>query len=265
MKETKLNINAVRKANECIADAARRKPPAPLFDEFWREGELALFFGAAGTGKSILAVQVADALARGTPLYGFRMPRGRRKVLYVDLSLTDAQFRARYSGNADVVGNADGGGNADTPVRNEPAGRKDVSNASRSLRTGVSAFRFPENLYRGRPPAEKDLCDWIKASVEANGFKVVIVDDLSAIKRTHDGIRETLSCMRRLKQLRDELGVSILAVTDAFEPRDGWVSESDLMRSRVLCTVADSVFAIGRNGVRKARVPSCRRVRSPRS
>ena len=253
MKETKLNINAVRKANECIADAARRKPPAPLFDEFWREGELALFFGAAGTGKSILAVQVADALARGTPLYGFRMPRGRRKVLYVDLSLTDAQFRARYSGNAD------------TPVRNEPAGRKDVSNASRSLRTGVSAFRFPENLYRGRPPAEKDLCDWIKASVEANGFKVVIVDDLSAIKRTHDGIRETLSCMRRLKQLRDELGVSILAVTDAFEPRDGWVSESDLMRSRVLCTVADSVFAIGRNGVRKARVPSCRRVRSPRS
>src|SRR5687767_10426713 len=83
----------LRKANECVAEGKRAKPQAPLFDEFWREGELAMLFGASGAGKSLLAVQIADALARGTPLDGFVMPRSRRKVLYVDLDLSDAQFR----------------------------------------------------------------------------------------------------------------------------------------------------------------------------
>ena len=51
-----------RKVNECIAAIKHLLPPEPLFDEFWREGELALLFGASGSGKSILAVQIADAL-----------------------------------------------------------------------------------------------------------------------------------------------------------------------------------------------------------
>jgi KaiC/GvpD/RAD55 family RecA-like ATPase len=227
----------LRKANECIAEAKRSKPAARLFDEFWREGELALLFGASGVGKSLLAVQVADAMARGTPLHGFVMPTGRRKVLYVDLSLSDAQFRERYSGSGD------------TPVPMS-AKREKLSNAdTASVGTRVSPlrlFRFPEKLYRGRPQSEMDLCDWIERTVEANAFQVVIVDDISAIKRTHDGIRETLACMRRLKQLRDKLGISILVLCDAFEPTDWWVSENDMKRSRVLCTVADSVFAMGR-------------------
>jgi len=69
-----------------------------LFDEFWREGELAMMFGASGTGKSILAVQIGEALARGRALDGFRMPRTRRqKVLYVDLDTSAKRFRTRYS------------------------------------------------------------------------------------------------------------------------------------------------------------------------
>ena len=43
-----LNADEPRKANQCIADAKRLKPAALLFDEFWREGELALLFGAQG-------------------------------------------------------------------------------------------------------------------------------------------------------------------------------------------------------------------------
>ncbi|MFL6466584.1 MAG: hypothetical protein ACJ72Z_01360, partial [Pyrinomonadaceae bacterium] len=79
-----------------------------------------------------------------------------------------------------------------------------------------------------------------------NGIRVVIIDDLSAIKRTNDGVRETLAFIRQLKQLCEELGISVLAVSDAAEPKNGEVSENDLGRSRILCTVADSVFAIGR-------------------
>ena len=193
------------KAKDCIARRNGPVLPALLFDQFWREGELALLFGASGTGKSILAVQLADALARGTPLNGFIMPRGRREVLYVDLNLSKPQFRARYA-----------------------------------------RHKFAERLYRDRPGADEDLFEWIKRSVEENGIRVVVVDDLSAVKRTHDGIRETLALMRKLRRLCAELGASVLVISDSLEPTDGWESEKDLGRSRVLCTVADSVFSIGR-------------------
>lgn len=39
-------------------------PPAPLFGHLWHEGEVALLAGPAGSGKSVLAVQIADQLAR---------------------------------------------------------------------------------------------------------------------------------------------------------------------------------------------------------
>jgi hypothetical protein len=51
---------------------AKAKPPVtPLFDAFWLKGELAFLFGSTGVGKSILAVQIADAIAKGAKIQGF--------------------------------------------------------------------------------------------------------------------------------------------------------------------------------------------------
>src|SRR5688572_22573788 len=112
----------LRRANDYLADVKRTFEPEMLFDEFWREGELALMFGPSGSGKSILALQLADALARGTGFYGFRMPEWRRSVLYVDLRSTDAQFMKRCSVFA----------------RGKFPGR---------------AHKFPRGMFRDRPPA----------------------------------------------------------------------------------------------------------------
>src|SRR5947209_17497028 len=81
-----------RKANDCIPDPAGFRPPAKLFDGFWREGELALLFGATATGKTVLATQIAEGLSRGEPIDGLDMPDTRRRVLYVDLVHSDEQF-----------------------------------------------------------------------------------------------------------------------------------------------------------------------------
>jgi KaiC/GvpD/RAD55 family RecA-like ATPase len=197
--------DGVKKANEYLPRRKKAVEPERLFDEFWREGELALLFGAAGTGKSVIAMQVADAIARGTPLSGFVMPKRRRKVLYVDLGLTGTQFGVRY-------------------------GR----------------YTFSENLFRDKPGPEDDLFTWIKEAVSAKGLRAVVIDDLSAVKRTYDGIRENLVLMRRLKRLCEKADISVLAVSDAAEPRENWATESDLGRSVILCRVADSVFSIGR-------------------
>jgi archaellum biogenesis ATPase FlaH len=194
----------VVRANDCLARANRQ--PSMLFDAFWREGEIALLFGASGTGKSIISFQLADALARGRPIEGFSMLTNRKRVLYVDLDLTDEQFRARY-GNA----------------------------------------RFSRNVFRGRPGQNDDVfSEWLRKVVSEHRINIVVIDSLSMLKRTHDGVREMLLFMRQARRLRDEMGVSILVLADSYPAPDLYpVSESDLKRARILCTVCDSVFAIG--------------------
>ncbi|HEY2846863.1 MAG TPA: AAA family ATPase, partial [Pyrinomonadaceae bacterium] len=99
--EAKTGIRQPRRASEVLA--AKFRPAEPLFNAFWQTGELALMFGEPGVGKSVLAVQIADALARGKPLAMHdaectmhNSKAKRQKVLYVDLVLSDAQFALRY-------------------------------------------------------------------------------------------------------------------------------------------------------------------------
>src|SRR5688500_14829504 len=105
---------------------ADKTPPAELFGPLWREGELAVLTGPAGSGNSTLAVQIADAIARGRnatvmeravhgrnatvmerassglerAVHGYPIPNPKskiqnRKVLFVDFERTPAQFFQR--------------------------------------------------------------------------------------------------------------------------------------------------------------------------
>jgi KaiC/GvpD/RAD55 family RecA-like ATPase len=183
-----------------------------LFGGFWRRGEMVLLFGTAGVGKSLLAVQLADALARGRPIGGLDMPRRRAKVLYVDLILSDQQFQARYS---------------------RDTGREGP----------VTRFVFSQNLYRDRPAETDDLARWAASQCAKHDLAILIVDDLSAVTRSDDGTRETLRLVRELKRLTLEQGLSIMVLADSVHaPHTRDAGEADLRRSRVLCSVADSVI-----------------------
>src|SRR5688500_17059834 len=121
--DQKDHATRLRRAGDFLASEIDRYPPGRMFDSFWRAGEVALMFGPAGVGKSLLAMQVADALARGRPIEGFEMARSRRKVLYVDLKHSDRQFAERYSYRVPVP----------------------------RLGSVLKACKFGENLYRSRP------------------------------------------------------------------------------------------------------------------
>ena len=87
----------IRTAEQCLEEASLQPAPKMLFDELWFENELCIFFADTNVGKSILAVQIADAIARGIPMEGFRLEGPPRPVLYLDFEISDKQFEKRYS------------------------------------------------------------------------------------------------------------------------------------------------------------------------
>ncbi len=206
MSNTSIN-EGPRKLNDCLIADRRHKPARMLIDECWGEGELAMLIGESGVGKTVFSLQFGDAIARGRPINGFRMTALRQKTLYVDLRNSGMQLRARYA--------------------------------------AAGGRRFSENLYIDSPPDRADLVEWLRATVEANGYRVIIVDEIFALSRTFTGTRETLAAMRELRSLTRELSISILVLAGTRRPPKLMVREADLMSNQILCDEADSVFALG--------------------
>ncbi len=84
----------IKPANQWREEAAATPAPAYLFDEFWLEGEIALLFGRSG--KTTLAVQIAESIASGNAVGPLRMTAKAQKVIFLDLNLTAKQFATRY-------------------------------------------------------------------------------------------------------------------------------------------------------------------------
>lgn len=240
-----------RPASEWIKRGSKRNPPAELYGSLWREGELALFFGDKGSGKSILAVQLAESIARGRPaLSVLPEPAGRalgskirspqsalrnRKVLYLDFEHTERQFAERYSAPSPIPGKL--------PMRH----------------------RFPKNFIRAAidwhsVEPGKDLACAIQSAIfskiEESGAKVIITDDIllgGANAMRPNGFVRTMQTLKMWAATQD---LSILVIAHAKPRRSGpavsspvsrLVSLQDLAHSRQIADLADSVFAIARS------------------
>ncbi|MEO7674445.1 MAG: AAA family ATPase, partial [Pyrinomonadaceae bacterium] len=71
-----------------------------LFGPFWLRNELAIMFSAAGVGKSLLATQIAEHVARGFLMEPFAIDAEicrPERVLYLDFELNREQLVSRYS------------------------------------------------------------------------------------------------------------------------------------------------------------------------
>src|ERR1700761_1761386 len=90
------NILMRRDANYWMDEARSRAIPQMLFGKFWHQGEVCILFADSNLGKSILAVQIADAISKGNATYPFNVETQPQPVIYCDFELTDKQFEARY-------------------------------------------------------------------------------------------------------------------------------------------------------------------------
>ena len=80
-----IGVMSIKTANRTILEASQLPTPRALWDSFWYEGELSCLFADSNVGKSILAVQIADRIARTD------------NVLYLDFELSEKQFQLRYT------------------------------------------------------------------------------------------------------------------------------------------------------------------------
>lgn len=182
-------------------------PPAQLFGPLWHEGELAILFAPASCGKSILAVQIADQIARSSKsgradffrAAPFRTPHSTlrsQKVLYFDFERTQAQFTERYSAPHPLPGKL--------PVR--------YRFSPKFIRADLDPpFEVPE---RFRKDPHGYFLHWLADAVEQTGARVVVLDNLAYLARTLAG-RTGISLVKSFKFWAAEYGVSILAVMHA--------------------------------------------------
>jgi hypothetical protein len=200
----------VRTGNESLDDAKKLPIPNSLYHNIWFEGELCILFADTGIGKSIFAVQIGDEISKS------------KKVLYIDLELSDKQFENRYSDNYN------------------------------------NHYRFNDNFYRVDIPNytlpngksyESYFMECLKTLVTETNSKIIILDNLTRIVSCDtDKAKDAKPLMDTLNELKSELGVSVLALehtrkTDNNRP----IFLNDLQGSKMKSNFCDSAFSIGRS------------------
>ncbi len=210
----------IKPADDWMRESSLRPQQQMLFAQFWYEGELCILFADTNLGKSILAVQIGNSLAKGTGIEGFLKVPPAQPVLYFDFELTDKQFENRYS--------------IDSKYH----------------------YTFGENFLRIEfdPDAEMpdgiDAEDFLVISIEraliAKQAKILIIDNLTYLKNENEKAKDALSLMKQLKALKNKYGLSMLVLAhtpkrDTSKP----ISRNDLSGSKMLINFCDSAFAIG--------------------
>lgn len=201
-----------RTGNQNLIDASNMPIPDKLYSSLMFEGELTILAADTNVGKSIFAVQIANEIAQTG-----------RKVLYLDLELSDKQFERRYSENF------------------------------------ANHFVFSPNFYRGDFAPEFSIpagCSYddyfiesLIGTIEQIECRVVVIDNMTRLISTDtDAAKSAKPLMDRLNQLKAEYGLSMLLLehtrkTDAGRP----ISLNDMQGSKMKANFADAVFTIGRS------------------
>lgn len=203
----------VEKASDLLNSS--RTKVEPLWSPFWHKGEISVLFSETNVGKSILATQIANDIATGVNSINGEETEPQR-VVYFDYELSDEQFRDRYEGAV-----------------------------------------FNDNFYRAAPfddsieflsleSAYNDIVNVIE-----DGYKVVIVDNITYLTSSINDASTMLDLLKRLKAKVKQYGVSMLLITHTPKRSQKEIlTRADAAGSSYLLNFCDSAFAMGRSYLR---------------
>lgn len=212
----------VRKTAAEWMDVARNMPePKMLFSELWYEHELCILFSDTNLGKSILAMQIAESIATGKAVDGFKLEVPAQKVLYFDFELTPKQFANRYK-------------------TKEQGEHRFIPNLLRLALDPLTEIPANYNNY------ESFTIHSIEREILETGAKVLIIDNITYLNYDNEKARDATPFMKQLHELRDRLYISILVIThtpkrDATLP----LEIKDVAGSSAITRFIDSIFGIG--------------------
>ena len=215
------SVLMLRDANYWMQEASQTPIPQMLFGKFWHQGEVCILFADSNLGKSILAVQIADAITKGTGQNPFDVEAPAQPVVYLDFELTDKQFEARYS--------------------------QEYTNHYQFNQTFVRGKINPDiELPNGFNDFDEYLIHDLERSVIETNAKVFIIDNLTYLRNETEQAAGALPLMKQLKTLKNKYGLSILVLAhtpkrDLTQP----ITRNDLQGSKMLMNFCDSAFTIG--------------------
>lgn len=206
----KQNIFSLTKANDILEAASKRPDPKPLYKPFWNEGELCCLFADSNVGKSILAVQIGEEIANNG-----------KKVVYLDLEMSDKQFQRRYTSDNNEL------------------------------------YHFSDNFYRmnidntrliNSELSEDSLLSQIKETVRENGIGIIIIDNISWLCNKSEKGEDAGKFMQQLMKLKLSYGWSVLILAHTPKrPLNNPITQNDLAGSKKLFNFFDSAFTIGKS------------------
>ena len=218
-----VGVLKMQTANECMNEARNMPTLKMLFDTLWFEVEICILFADTNIGKSILAVLIAQSIASGIKINGFRIETTAQKVLYFDAEMTSRQFRNRYKSDY-------------------PNG-KDFEFSDNFFRLEID----PDNIdSENESDFEKKIIESIRTAIDRTGAKILIIDNITYLRSNNEKAGDALPLMKELKRLKSEFDLSILVL--AHTPKRDFtkpLTKNDIAGSKMLINFCDSAFAIG--------------------
>ncbi len=206
--ESNLNhagLLSIKAANEWIQESLRTPDPKMYFYDLIVEHENTVIFAASNVGKSILAVQIAEDIARA------------EKVLYVDLELSSKQFQMRYSDAR--------------------------TGKSHTFPSNFSRAEIDPELMMGAN-LEQEILDSIEAAAK-KGTKFFVIDNITFIcNGAESGLKAGLF-MKQLVRLKKKYNLTTIVIAHTPKRRNWKpITQNDLAGSAKLINFFDAGIAI---------------------
>ena len=218
-------IFTFKRACDTVKEQKDAPPARQIFGSYIHEGELSIVFAESNVGKSIVAVQVCDGIARGSSfIAGMRCEVEGQPVIYYDLELMSRQFAGRYTDRT-------------TGMHHEFH--------PNLIRPEVT----PPDIEEGYAKSIELYAIAIRDFTRATGVKIIVIDNLSVIAGDLTEGKTALRLMAALKVMKME-GITIIAIT---HPKKGinlneWgITADDMIGSSMVRNMVDSIFAVGQN------------------
>lgn len=200
----------------CAGDFARQalsqRSPRSIYDTFFYEGECCIMFADTNSGKSILAVQIANSAAENLNL----------NVIYFDLELSSKQFAMRYT--------------------------NDTGEIAKFSQCFLRA-ELDYNAYNG-DNFEDAIIESIENTILYYDANLIVIDNITFLCLQSEAGVDAGALMLKLMEMKRKLGITMLVV--AHTPKrqlNEPLTQNSLAGSKRIANFADSIFAVGRSSI----------------